>query len=150
MQGPREAYAPRPPPPRVQTDPHDPGRGERAETTPPRPEEVFVLGLRPDRPDRGRQTVGGDRAPPRREPGGESAPAGGRARPRADRPEEGVAGLLRRVVHPRAPRARGHGRPRPRGRGCSARPGFEGREQDEGPAGAGPRGYREAAADPEG
>src|SRR2546421_11116123 len=116
MQGPREAYAPRPPPPRVQTDPHDPGRGERAETTPPRPEEVFVLGLRPDRPDRGRQTVGGDRAPPRREPGGESAPAGGRARPRADRPQEGMAGRHTRGLPPPDSRARGHGRAPPRGR----------------------------------
>src|SRR5437667_334196 len=146
MTPPRYRYAPGPPTPRGKTHPHDAGRPERAEAAAPRSEEVFLLRVRTDGPVIGRETLGRDRPAPRREPGGDPLPARRRAGSRTVRPEESLAGLLRRRVRPRVARAGRHGRPRPRVRGCGPRAALEGRQADEGPPRHGPRGGREGGA----
>src|SRR3989441_12722181 len=104
---PRDLYAAGPPPSRGKTHPYHAGRSQRAQAAPARSEEVLVLGLRPDGSGRERETVRGNRPPPRREPRGQPGPSGRHTRPRAERAEERVAGPGRRGVHPGAPRPKG-------------------------------------------
>src|SRR4030081_648437 len=94
----REPYAPRPPAPRRKTHPHHPGRGECLEAAPPRPEEVFVLRLRPDGAKRRREPVGRDRPLAKRESRSEPPPERRCAGSRANGVEARLAGLLRRIL----------------------------------------------------
>src|SRR5438093_13606203 len=141
---PTNLYAPGPLPARGKTHPHHAGRYQRSQAAPPRSAEVLVLGLRPHGPRWQRETVRGHRPPSRREPRGKPVPPGRHPGPRAECAEESVAGLVRRVVHPGAPRPSGHGRFGERVRGLDPRTAWEGRQEDQDPADDGAVGNREA------
>src|SRR2546430_83841 len=146
----RGNLTPRPPSSRGQTHPDDPGWVEGAQATPPRSQEVLVLGLRPDRPQRGREALRRHRALARRQSGSELASTGRFSGSRTECAQEGVARLLRRVVRPRAPCPRGHGRPRAGIRGRGPRTARENPQAIAGAATNRPVGRRETAPSLEG